>query len=95
MIKNLYSKYYFITNVLLYTFILFFKTTYFYYLIDLPMTRTSLVTTLGLLFCAITASVYVPIKFRNSYLFLINLIYSLIILANVLYISYFGSPITN
>jgi lipoteichoic acid synthase len=59
------------------------------------MTRTSLVTTLGLLFCVITASVYVPIKFRNSYLFLINLIYSLIILANVLYISYFGSPITN
>jgi lipoteichoic acid synthase len=83
------------SQVLLYTFILFLKTTYFYYLIDLPMTRTSLVTTLGLLFCLITASIYFPVKFRNSYLFLISLIYSLIVLANVLYISYFGTPITN
>lgn len=95
MIKNFYSKNFSILQVLLYTVILFLKTTYFYYLIDLPMTRTSLVTTLGLLFCLITASVYFPIKLRNLYLFLINLIYSLIVLANVLYISYFGSPITN
>ncbi|WP_079505337.1 LTA synthase family protein [Mesobacillus jeotgali] len=95
MIKNFYSKYYSISQVPLYTFILFLKTTYFYYIIDLPMTRTSLVTTLGLLFCLITAAVYFPIKLRNLYLYLINLIYSLIVLANVLYISYFGSPITN
>ncbi|WP_201714405.1 LTA synthase family protein [Rossellomorea arthrocnemi] len=73
---------------------LFFKMVLFHYFSSTPISSGAISTSIGFLTIFYALSFFLKQKGRLIYSFIINLLVSIVLLSNALYLDYFSSPIT-